>query len=101
MQQEWEHTLYPLTPPEDLEEMHEVVKLQEVIEVDVLVYDLEELILKWRDLCSAQRKSLSKPHKSGDLPVEYRSGMAQGLEDAAADLERALAHARRTTPTTE
>lgn len=95
MQSEFDRLPYPLTPLEDAEESYQTASgLEAVVDVDRLLNDLEDLIQRWRDACGSERRQLTRPHESGDLPLEYRAGLAQGLEDAAAELERVLEDAR-------
>lgn len=95
MQSEFDRLPYPLTPLEDVEEVYQTTpELEAVVDVDRLLDDLRELVQNWRDACRSERRTLSKPHVTGDLPLEYRAGLAQGLENAAAELERVLANAR-------
>lgn len=91
MQSEFDRLPYPLTPLEDTEEIYQTASgLEVAVDVDQLLDDLENLIQHWRDACDSERRKLTRPHESGDLPLEYRAGLAQGLENAAAELERVL-----------
>jgi hypothetical protein len=91
MQQEFDRLPYPLTPLED-QEVYTTASYQEVnINAGVLLDYLQELVHNWRHSCQEQRKALSRPYQIGSLSLEYRAGLAKGLEDAADDLERVLA----------
>jgi hypothetical protein len=92
MPQEFDRLPYPLTPLEDLQEIYTTTSYpEENIDSGVLLDYLRELAHNWRHACQEQRKALSRPYQIGSLSLEYRAGLAQGLEDAAADLERMLA----------
>jgi len=95
MEGEFDRLPYPLTPLENDEVYEAIAEQEETIDLNKLLFDLQELIQDWRDTCCAERSSLSKTHEAAHLPLEFRAGLAQGLESAAADLERVMASARR------
>jgi hypothetical protein len=90
MQQEFERLPYPLTPLEENQETFKTTAYPEV-SIDILVDYLQELICTWKDTCHTERRALTRPYRIGDVSLDYRAGVAKGLEDAAADLERVLA----------
>ncbi len=83
---------FPLGPPEQIEEWNKALASRRiVVAADKVLEDLRELVEKWRDTCYAERKALTGPREIHALPLEYSAGMAQGLECAAADLEKVIA----------
>jgi hypothetical protein len=95
MEGEFDRLPYPITPLESEEAYEAIAEQEETIDVNKLLFDLQELIQDWRDTCCSERSSLSKTHEVAHLPLEFRAGFAQGLENAAAELERVLASDRR------
>jgi hypothetical protein len=90
MEGEFDRLPYPITPLESEEAYEAIAEQEETIDVNKLLFDLQELIQDWRDTCCSERSSLSKTHEAAHLPLEFRAGLAQGLESAAADLERVM-----------
>jgi hypothetical protein len=95
MEGEFDRLPYPLTPLESDEVSEAILEQEQAIDLNKLLLDLQELIQDWRDTCISERITLSKTHEAAHLPLEFRAGLAQGLESAAADLERVMASARR------
>ncbi|GEM_PF-5453844 len=82
---------FPLGPPEQIEEWNKALGIRRyVVSSDKILEDLRELVEKWRDTCCAERRALSAPRERHALPLEYSAGLAQGLECAAADLEKVI-----------
>ena len=90
--QEFAGLPYPLTPPEGSEEA-----IQEMIAEDAtavlarLLDELNDAIMVWKASIHAERAKLASGHAPHDLPMEFRAGLAQGLETAAQDIENVLA----------
>jgi len=60
------------------------------VDMEFVLDELRELVQVWRDVCHAERKALTEPREKHPLPLEYSAGLAQGLEKAAAELERII-----------
>lgn len=92
---EFEHLPYPLTPPEDIPEVSQEISGEEAsLILTELLLDLHELVEKWRTTSFNERSELSASHAPHAIPLEYRAGMADGVENAARDLGEILNRVR-------
>lgn len=90
--QEFAGLPYPLAAPEDGEEMLKDTLTEDTSAVLArLMDDLTDVIMTWRSIVHTERAKLSTGHPPHDLPMEFRAGLAQGLENAATDIENLLA----------
>lgn len=92
---EFERMPYPLTPPEEMEAVGEEVPDTEApIILRDLLSDLETLVEKWKTASHQERMKLSSAHPAHDVPMEYRAGTVEGLQEAIRDVEKLLAEVR-------
>jgi hypothetical protein len=83
---------YPLEAPQDAEKV-----LTEMLPEDTtavlarLLDDLSDLVANWKVTAHGERRKLGATHPPHDVPMEFRAGRAEGLENAAHDVEMALA----------
>lgn len=93
---EFERMPYPLEAPEEAEEL-----LKETLSEDAtavlarLLDDLSDLVETWKATAHHERKKLAQTHPPHDVPMEYRAGMAEGLEKAIREIEMVLARIGR------
>lgn len=82
---------YPLSAPEGVEESADADLDEDAgLMLDNLEDHLRLLIRRWKGIAYRERGKLSAAHPSHDVPMEFRSGLAEGMCKAATDLERAL-----------
>ncbi len=90
--QEFAGLPYPLTPPEGSEEVIEEMMAEDATAVLARLLDeLNDLIVVWKATVHAERAKLATGQASPEMPMEFRAGLAQGLENAAEDVENVLA----------
>jgi hypothetical protein len=87
---ELERLPYPLAAPANVEAALKALGEEAPSVFAGLFADLHDLTLRWNSIANRERGKLSQHHPSHDLPMEYRAGLAEGLEKAAHDLERTL-----------
>jgi hypothetical protein len=82
---------YPLTAPEGGDIALEAELAEDTSAVMArLIDDLSDVIMTWKSAVRSERAKLATGQLIHDMPMEYRAGLAQGLEQAAQDLETVL-----------
>lgn len=82
---------YPLTAPEGSETIFEETLTEDSAATLLRLLDeLSDIIMHWKSIAHAERMKLSSGRITPEMPMEFRAGVAQGMDNAARDVENLL-----------